>query len=108
MGLKIKQADVFRATLADDCGNTGYIGLSPAGDRYHVVVPVDAMIARGLKACNRPDDGTPFGGYAGWGYFECLPFPAGLENGRQGQAHLNSADLAAWAAQHGFSLEFVI
>ena len=36
------------------------LGFAPDGSSYHVVVPVDARIARGLKAGNRPADGTPF------------------------------------------------
>ncbi len=73
--LEIRHSDLFRATLADDCGNEGYIGIAPDGTRYHVVVPVDRQIARGLKAWAQPDDGTPFGGYEGWHYFCCLTFP---------------------------------
>ena len=71
MSLLIDFNDIFRATLDEDCGNEGYIGIAPDGGRYHVVVPVDRQIARGIKAGNRPQDGTPFGGYKDWRYFGC-------------------------------------
>ena len=67
--LDIKLSDLFRATMADDCGNEGFIGIAPDGSQYHVVVPVDRQIARGLMFWVPPDDGTPFGGYKGWHYF---------------------------------------
>ena len=54
MPLSIDFTDIVRATLDEDSGNEGYIGLSPDGRRYHVVVPVDRQIARGIKAGNRP------------------------------------------------------
>jgi hypothetical protein len=57
----ITLSDLFRATMADDCGNEGFIGISPNGSQYHVVVPVGRQIARGLKFWIQPDDGTPFG-----------------------------------------------
>jgi hypothetical protein len=69
--LQIKLSDIHRATLPVKSGNEGWIGVSPTGDEYHVVVPVDVQIARGVLACNLPTDGTPFGGYAGWLYFRC-------------------------------------
>jgi len=72
--LRVKFQDVVRATLPIRSGNEGWIGVSPRGDEYHVVVPVDVQIARGVMACNRPTDGTPFGGYAGWLYFRCPPY----------------------------------
>ncbi|MCA1960515.1 MAG: hypothetical protein LDL33_06945 [Desulfomonile sp.] len=72
--LQIRFDDVFRATLPVRSGNEGWIGVSPSGLEYHVVVPVDTQIARGVMACNRPTDGTPFGGFAGWTYFRCPPF----------------------------------
>ena len=71
MPLTIDFNDIIRATLDKDCGNEGFIGIAPDGVRYHVVVPVDRQIARGIKAGNRPQDGTPFGGYKGWHYFCC-------------------------------------
>jgi hypothetical protein len=64
----------WRKRPQDDCGNEGYIGISPDGSQHHVVVPVDRQIARGLKFWVPPDDGTPFGGYKGWHYFCCLTF----------------------------------
>lgn len=72
--LQIKITDIHRATLPVSSGNEGWIGISPTGNQYHVVVPVDVQIARGVLACNLPKDGTPFGGYSGWLYFRCPPF----------------------------------
>ena len=40
MKLSISLSDIYRATLAEDCGNEGYIGITPDGSSYHVVVPV--------------------------------------------------------------------
>ncbi len=74
--LRLKVQDVRRATLPVQSGNEGWIGVSPQGNAYHVVVPVDAQIARGVMACNKPTDGTPFGGYSGWLYFRCPPYEA--------------------------------
>ncbi|MBI4773760.1 MAG: hypothetical protein HY788_06190 [Deltaproteobacteria bacterium] len=114
MGLRVRFSDLFRCTLDERTGNEGYIGVSPKGDEYHVVVPVDTQIARGVKACNRPRDGTPFGGYARWFYFRCEAFSA------DGDPDLNSeeyrslrvaasrnsgAQLVKWAAGEGIQIE---
>jgi hypothetical protein len=69
--LCISYHDIQRATLPTRSGNEGWIGVSPDGTAYHVVVPVDRQIAKGVMACNLPKDGTPFGGYSGWLYFPC-------------------------------------
>ncbi|HSO71608.1 MAG TPA: hypothetical protein VLR91_03055 [Thermodesulfobacteriota bacterium] len=112
MTLTIDFKDILRATLDDQCGNEGYIGISPDGRQYHVVVPVDLQIARGIKAGNRPLDGTPFGGYKHWHYFGCLVFPlAGRINPgeiqalRISQAKANALLLKAWAAELPVDLE---
>ncbi len=72
--LKIKQFDIERATLPISSGNEGWIGVAPSGEAYHIVVPVDTQIARGVNACNMPTDGTPFGGYSGWIYLRVTPY----------------------------------
>ncbi len=72
--LVIRFTDILRATLPVRSGNEGWFGAAPRGDAYHVVVPVDAQIARGVMAGNRPNDGTPFGGYSQWIYFRCEPY----------------------------------
>lgn len=72
--LKIAFQDLLRATLPVKSGNEGWIGVSPKGDDYHIVVPVDRQLARGIMAGYRPEDGTPFGGYSDWLYFRCPPF----------------------------------
>lgn len=78
--LRIKFRDILRATLRSDCGNEGWIGISPRGDAYHIVVPVDRQIAKGVMACNRPTDGTPFGGYYGWLYFPCSTYASWVDS----------------------------
>ena len=105
MVLLIDFKDIIRATLDEDCGNEGFIGIAPDGGRYHVVVPVDRQIARGVKAGNRPQDGTPFGGYKDWHYFCCPGYkrPAGhheteIQKIRIKQAGNNAQHLKAWAA----------
>lgn len=112
MALIINFEDILRATLDDQCGNEGYIGISPEGNRYHVVVPVDRQIARGIKAGNRPLDGTPFGGYKDWHYFGCLVFslpekfdPDTIQVLRNTQAETNALLLKAWAAGLRIELE---
>ena len=70
--LNIRLSNIFRATLAEDCGNEGYIGIASDGSAYHVVVSVDRQLARGLSPMAKPSNGTPFGGYKGWHYFCCL------------------------------------
>ena len=102
--LVIKLEDVQRATLPSRSGNEGWIGVSPAGDAYHVVVPVDVQIARGVMACNRPTDGTPFGGYASWLYFRCAPYEdegVAEQEARDIQVRRNSLELLSWLNSYG-------
>ena len=105
MILRVRRSDVLRATLPANSGNTGYLGFAPDFSDYHVVVPVDEQIARGIKAGNRPDDGTPFGGYRGWSYFQCRPHGSDGDGARESQANANAAVLLAWAAQRNIQLE---
>lgn len=108
--LTVKLSDIWRATLDERCGNVGFLGLSPDGSGYHVVVPVDLQIARGVKACNQPTDGTPFGGYVGWHYFQCRGYSGvgrpELDRELRGRAARGNVEsLRAWAATHGIALE---
>jgi hypothetical protein len=102
--LVVRIEDVRRATLPVHSGNEGWIGVAPDGHEYHVVVPVDAQMARGVMACNRPTDGTPFGGYARWLYFRCVPYE---DEGRLDrsdhdlQVQKNAADLIEWLRSYG-------
>ena len=105
MTLTVRNADILRATLPAFCGNTGYLGFAPDGSAYHVVVPVDEQIARGIKAGNRPDDGTPFGGYRQWLYFQCCPYETEISGARKAQASANAAVLTAWAAERNIFVE---
>ncbi len=108
--LPVAMSDLKRATLADNCGNTGFLGFSPDGSRYHLVVPVDKQIAAGVKAKNRPTDGTPFGGYTGWRYFECDPYPPAPREAeadaeaRQTQVKITAVALVEWARAQGFEV----
>lgn len=105
--LSVRLSDLFRTALGRNTGNVGYIGLSPDGADYHVVVPVDVQIARGVRACNRPLDGTPFGGYAHWRYLECPTYPTPQPDrqaelrARWFQAERNAETLADWAGRFG-------
>lgn len=108
--LLIMLNDIRRATLPISSGNEGWIGVSPTGDAYHVVVPVDVQIARGVMACNRPADGTPFGGYSGWLYFRCPPFgdePGEEERLLEERVLETSADLGRFLTSYGMQLELV-
>jgi hypothetical protein len=104
MILEIDFKDMVRATLSDVCGSVGYLGISPDGLQYHVVVPVDPQIARGIKAGNKPSDATPFGGFTGWHYFCCPGYSlpariaeADIQQIRQEQARDNIQALKDWA-----------
>jgi len=97
--LGINLSDLFRATLVDDCRNEGFIGISPDGLHYHVVVPVDRLIARGLMAWVPPDDGTPFGGYCGWHYFCCLTYEPQENQEVERKVRLEKARENGWLIQ---------
>ncbi len=106
--LEIKLSDVFRATMPEESGNEGFIGISPDGSQYHVVVPVDRQIARSLKFWLPPKDGTPFGGYKDWHYFCCLTYDLPEGDAYERRAHLEKARENAWLIQQwekGFGLE---
>ncbi len=106
--LQIKIQDIQRATLPSSSGNEGWIGVSPSGDAYHIVVHVDVQLARGVMACNRPNDGTPFGGYASWLYFRCAPYepgPLSELDARNIQVHRTSVELIGWLASHGIAAQ---
>jgi len=111
--LMISFQDLCRATLPFRSGNEGWIGFSPEGSSYHVVVPVDVQIARGVMACNRPTDGTPFGGYAGWLYFRCVQYddsaarPSDEDRLRIDQARETADQLVEWLASCGVAAEVV-
>ena len=111
--LRIDFTDIVRATLPIRSGNEGWIGVSPKGDQYHIVVPVDRQIARGVMACNRPTDGTPFGGYSGWLYFPCEPFEDEDRTGEAfqelwiAQARASADSLVTWLASYDIQAEVV-
>lgn len=106
--LQLKKSDVFRATLADDCGNIGFLGIAPDASEYHVVVPVDLQLARGVKAMNQPDDGTPFGGYRGWHYYECAPYSKDEnDHNRRQQIETNAKLLTLWIQQFGLEITII-
>lgn len=107
--LKIRFTDILRATLPLRSGNEGWIGVSPRGDDYHIVVPVDRQIARGVMAGNRPSDGTPFGGYSGWLYFPCPPYddteltPEEEPKARAEHARATADNLLEWLTKYQIS-----
>jgi hypothetical protein len=103
--LTIRIDDIRRGTLPVSSGNEGWIGVSPDGGEYHLVVPVDTQIARGVMACNQPTDGTPFGGYVGWLYFRCAPYEAGTDEHacQEEQVRRNADALVEWLADQGIA-----
>lgn len=111
--MSIRLSDLWRATLADYTGNEGYIGIDPEGVRYHIIVPVDRQIARSVRAGIPPEDGTPFGGYAGWRYFGCLPYEGDkADHGEDRQARTqrtreNGWLLQKWGAGLGLEIRFL-
>jgi hypothetical protein len=109
--LTIKFRDIVRATMSCECGNEGWIGIQPQGLDYHVVVPVDVQIARGVMACNRPADGTPFGGYTDWIYFRCPPHEIDdLDNPdpRIAQALKTATELTSFLARKGIRAQLAM
>lgn len=96
----IRLSDILRATMAEESGNEGYIGISPDGSSYHVVVPVDRLIARGLRFWERPRDGTPFGGYSNWLYFPCLTYRRGDDILEEEQVRMKAARSNASVLKH--------
>jgi hypothetical protein len=114
MALPIDVNDLVRATLDESSGNVGYIGLSPDGSRYHVVVPVDGQIARGIKAGNQVLEGAPFGGYKNWHYFYCPGYCSPsrydekkINEVRRTKAFANGQALIAWAVEWGIEVILV-
>jgi hypothetical protein len=101
--LRVKLKDIRRATAPVGSGNEGWIGISPLGDRYHIVVPVDVQIARGVMACNCPTDGTPFGGYSQWLYFRCRPYEP--DEDPDDAARETAGTLVAEIARYGIIME---
>ena len=114
MKLSILLLEIYRATLAEDCGNEGYIGITPDGSSYHVVVPVDRQLARGLSPVGPgpPSDGTPFGGYKGWHYFCCLTHRNDRQShARTRQYRIERARENAWLIEkwaNGLRIEVVV
>lgn len=109
--LTIKFRDIVRATLSCECGNEGWIGVHPQGSAYHVVVPVDVQIARGVMACNRPEDGTPFGGYTTWIYFRCPPHEIDAIDGgdlKISQAVKTATELVSFLTQKGIEAQIAM
>ena len=109
--LRIRFRDILRATLPLCSGNEGWVGVAPRGDDYHVVVPVDVQIARGVMACNRPTDGTPFGGYTGWLYFRCPPYEGDLVDEaplRAERARSTAEQLITWLTSYGIEAELLM
>lgn len=107
MKLVIQLKSIYRATLGTHTGNEGWIGVEPSGKAYHVIVPVDTQIARGVMACNRPTDGTPFGGYSNWIYFRCQPYDSDVENQahRIEQAKRNLSSILIKLSQYGIDAQ---
>jgi hypothetical protein len=109
--LLIRFRDILRSTLPLCSGNEGWIGVASKGDDYHVVVPVDVQIARGVMACNRPADGTPFGGYTGWLYFRCPPYEDEAVDEvalREERARITAEQLTKWLASYGIRAEVLM
>jgi len=108
MTLKIKFRDILRATLSFRTGNESWIGIAPDGSSYHIVSPVDTQISKGVMACNRPTDGTPFGGYSGWVYLRIPPFIRtgdDEETAKKKQARLISQELVEKLKQFGINAD---
>ncbi len=105
--MKIKLDDIYRATLATHTGNEGWIGIEPTGKSYHVIAPVDTQIAKGVMACNLPNDGTPFGGYSNWIYVRCCPYNSNCDDDilRFDQARKNLADVISRLSAYGISVD---
>lgn len=117
MALRLTLKDLIRATLPQGGGQMGFIGISPAGDEYHLLVPVDLDRAQVLSASSAPGRGLglgPLGARPGWLYLPCRTYqpPSSCLQGRpeaeafirarRAQALLTAAQIADWAEKRGW------
>jgi hypothetical protein len=58
-------------------------------------------------ACNRPTDGTPFGGYSGWLYFRCPPYDE-ESSSRKEQAMKTASELIHLLKSHQIESELLL
>lgn len=122
MALRLAIEDLVRATLPQGAGHMGFIGFSPFGDDYHLLVPVDLERARVLSAAGaggRDGDLVSLGGRPGWRYLPCRTYqtPPSCAQGpperqafilaRRAQALFTAGQIVGWAKRQGWWADLV-
>lgn len=112
MALSFTMEDLVRATLPSGWGQVGFVGVSPGGDSYHVLAPVDLDLAEGTFRMALHGLAEPLGGRPGWRYYYCRtydppprdrhPWLKVLLDKRMRQALHSGELLVAWARQQGW------
>jgi hypothetical protein len=115
MALSFAVEDLVKATLPSGWGQAGFVGVSPGGDSYHVLVPVDLDLAEGTFRMALHGWAEPLGGRPGWRYYYCrtydlppkdrLPWLEALMEGRLRRAVHSGELLVSWARQQGWWAE---
>ena len=115
MGLTFSLDDLVKATLPSGWGQAGFVGVSPKGDSYHVLVPVELDLASETFRMALDGWAEPMGGRPDWRYYYCRtyeppprdgrPWPDALLAARQRQAKISGEMLVAWARRQGWWAE---
>jgi hypothetical protein len=115
MGLSFAMDDLVKATLPSGWGQAGFVGVSPHGDSYHVLVPVELDLALETFRMALDDWAEPLGGRPGWNYYYCStydppprdgrPWPEAILTERSRQARQSGELLVAWVRRKGWWAE---
>lgn len=115
--MRFSMDDLVRATLPSGWGRAGFVGLSPGGESYHVLVPVELDLAAAAFRLALEGWAEPMGGRPAWRYHYCRtydppprdsrPWPDALLAARRRQATRNGELLKAWARRQGWWAELV-
>lgn len=115
--LNISLDQVTKATLPCGFRHVGFLGVSPGGDEYHLLFPVEVARAMGTAALGMGQ--APPGGRVGWQYHLVPTYnpPAGPDcarsrqedvmAARRAQAKANAVQLVAWARRRGWWAQVV-
>lgn len=116
MAFRLSMEDMIRATLPSGWGYVGFLGVSPAGDSYHVLAPVEVDLAADIFIMALDGLAEPMGGRPGWRYYychtyepppkHCRPWPEALLAARRRRAKHSGELFSAWARRQGWWVEF--
>ena len=115
--MRFSMDDLVRATLPSGWGRAGFVGVSPGGESYHVLVPVELDLAADTFRLALEGWAEPMGGRPAWRYHYCRtydppprdgrPWPDALLAARRRQATRSGELLKAWARRQGWWAELV-